>query len=71
MRFWNPRSREKRMSPQETSVSTAAATVVVARSDSYLHTDASNKSGLTHPVCPSCCPECLQMSAPYTCACMV
>lgn len=66
-----PTAERKELTPQETSVSAAVATVVVARSISYLHTDAINKSGLTHPVCPSCWPEYLQMSAPYTCACMV
>lgn len=66
-----PAAERKELTPQETSVSAAVATVVVARSISYLHTDAINKSGFTHPVCPSCWPEYLQMSAPYTCACMV
>lgn len=37
----------------------------------HLHTDANNKSGLSHPVCHSCCPECLSVSTPYPCAHMV
>lgn len=48
-----PTAERKELTPQETSVPTAAATVVAARGISYLHTGAINKSDLTHPVCPA------------------
>lgn len=48
-----PPAERKELTPQETSVSTAVATVVSAQGISYLHTGAINKSDLTHPVCPA------------------
>lgn len=56
LRSWYPAppaAERKELTPQETSVSTAVATVVAARGISYLHTGAINKSDLTHPVCPA------------------
>lgn len=55
LRFWYPphTAERKELTPQETSVSTAVATVVAAQGISYLHTGAINKSDLTHPVCPA------------------